>query len=65
MAFLTATIRSLSNLENPRTNVVEHIKHIYEERELDEISTCRKFRQVRMQGAGNDSHNQADRKSHV
>lgn len=59
MAFLTATIRSLSNLENPRTNVVEHIKHIYEERELDEISTCRKFRQVRMQGAGNVSHNQA------
>ena len=50
MAFLTATIRSLSNLENPRTNVVEHIKHIYEERELDEISTCRKFRQVRMEG---------------
>ena len=48
VAFLTATIRSLSNLENPRTNVVEHIKHIYEERELDEISTCRKFRQVRM-----------------
>ena len=50
MAFLTATIRSLSNLENPRTNVVEHIKHIYEERELDEISTCRKFRQVRLEG---------------
>ena len=39
--------------------MVEHIKHIYEERESDEISTCRKFRQVRMQGAGNFSHNQA------
>ena len=30
-----------------RTNIVEHIAHIYEEGELDEISTCRKFRQVR------------------
>ena len=30
-----------------RTNVVEHIKHIYDEGELDENSTCRKFRQVR------------------
>ena len=29
-----------------RTNVVEHIKHIYDEGELDENSTCRKFRQV-------------------
>ena len=32
------------------TNVVEHIKHIYEEGELDEISTCRDFRQVRKEG---------------
>ena len=30
-----------------RSNVVEHIKHIYEEGELDEDLTCRKFRQVR------------------
>ena len=30
-----------------RTNIVEHIRHIYEEGELDEDSTCRKFRQVR------------------
>ena len=30
-----------------RTNVVEHIKHIYEEGELQENTTCRKFRQVR------------------
>jgi hypothetical protein len=33
-----------------RTNIVEHIKHIYEEGELDEISTCRNFRQVRIEG---------------
>ena len=33
-----------------RTNVVEHIKHIYEDGELDEHSTCRKFRQVRQEG---------------
>lgn len=33
--------------QTSRTNVVEHIKHIYEEGELDEISTCRNFRQVR------------------
>lgn len=36
--------------QTSRTNVVEHIGHIYEEKELDEISTCRKFRQVRNQG---------------
>ena len=33
-----------------RSNIVEHIGHIYEEGELDETSTCRKFRQVRMEG---------------
>lgn len=33
-----------------RTNVVEHIKHIYEEGELDESSTCRNFRQVQTEG---------------
>ena len=32
-----------------RSNIVEHIGHIYEEGELDETSTCRKFRQVRME----------------
>ena len=37
-------------LQTSRTNVVEHIKHIYEEGELDEISTCRNFRQVRKEG---------------
>jgi len=33
-----------------RTNVVEHVRHIYEEEELDETATCRKFRQVRTEG---------------
>ena len=36
--------------QTSRTNVVEHIKHIHEEGELDEISTCRNFRQVRKEG---------------
>ena len=36
--------------QTSRTNIVEHIKHIYEEGELDENSTCRKFRQVQMEG---------------
>lgn len=37
-------------LHTSRTNVVEHIKHIYNEGELEENSTCRKFRQVRTEG---------------
>lgn len=37
--------------QTSRTNVVEHIKHIFEEQELDEISTCRNFRQVRTEGS--------------
>lgn len=36
--------------QSSRSNVVEHIQHIYEEGELDEISTCRNFRQVRQEG---------------
>lgn len=36
--------------QSSRTNIVEHIQHIYEEGELDEASTCRKFRQVRTEG---------------
>jgi hypothetical protein len=36
--------------QSSRTNVVEHIKHIYEEGELNENSTCRKFRQVQIEG---------------
>ena len=36
--------------QSSRTNIVEHIKHIYEEGELDESATCRKFRHVRTEG---------------
>lgn len=36
--------------QTSRSNVVEHIRHIYEEGELDEESTCRNFRQVRKEG---------------
>lgn len=32
--------------QTSRTNIVEHIKHIYAEDELDEASACRNFRQV-------------------
>lgn len=35
--------------QTSRSNVVEHIKHIYEDHELDEDSTCRDFRQVRQE----------------
>ena len=37
--------------QTSRSNVVEHIKHIYEDHELDEDSTCRDFRQVRQEGS--------------
>lgn len=36
--------------QTSRTNVVEHIKHIYEEGELQEDATCRYFRQVQTEG---------------
>jgi len=36
--------------QSSRTNVIEHIKHIYEEGELDEKATCRNFRQVQNEG---------------
>lgn len=36
--------------QTSRTNVVEHIKHIYEEGELALEATCRNFRQVREEG---------------
>jgi hypothetical protein len=39
--------------QSSRTNVVEHIKHIYEEGELVENATCRKFRQVQEEGNRN------------
>lgn len=37
--------------QSSRTNIVEHIRHIYEEGELQEESTCRKFRQVQIEGS--------------
>lgn len=36
--------------QSSRTNVVEHIKHIYDEGELVEQATCRKIRQVQKEG---------------
>lgn len=46
------TQQQMAELYNTaRTNIVEHIKHIYEEGELDERATCRKFRQVQMEGS--------------
>ncbi len=37
--------------QSSRSNIVEHIQHIYEEGELDESATCQKFRQVRTEGS--------------
>lgn len=39
--------------QTSRTNIVEHIRNIYEEEELDKESTCRNFRQVRKEGDRN------------
>ena len=36
--------------QSSRTNIVEHIRNIYEEDELTEEATCRKFRQVQTEG---------------
>jgi len=36
--------------QSSRTNILEHIQHIYEDEELEETPTCRKFRQVRQEG---------------
>lgn len=36
--------------QTSRTNVVEHIQHIFEEGELIAEATCRKFRQVQAEG---------------
>ena len=35
--------------DKARSTVLEHIKNIYEEEELDRGSTCRKFRQVQIE----------------
>lgn len=45
--------------QTSRTNVVEHIQHIYEEGELDAAATCREFRQVRTEGAREVARNMA------
>ena len=45
------TQQQMSELfQTSRTNVVEHIKHIYKEGELDVNATCRNFRQVQNEG---------------
>ena len=36
--------------KSSRTNVLEHIQHIYEDDELEKEATCRNFRQVRQEG---------------
>lgn len=36
--------------QTSRTNIVEHIKHIYEEGELSQESTVRNFRTVQIEG---------------
>ena len=36
--------------KSSRTNVLEHIQHIYEDEELEKEATCRSFRQVRQEG---------------
>ena len=39
--------------QTSHSNVAEHIKNIFAEGELDEAATCRKFRQVRLEGNRN------------
>lgn len=33
-----------------RTTITEHINNVYEENELEQSSTCRKFREVQLEG---------------
>lgn len=50
------TQKSMAELfDTSRTNIVEHLGNIYDEGELDKISTCRDFRQVRKEGNRNVS----------
>lgn len=42
--------------QTSRTNVVEHIRHIYDESDLDEAATCRNRRQVRAEGSRQVAH---------
>lgn len=37
--------------ESSRTNIVEHIRHVYDDGEIREEATCRNFRQVRYGGS--------------
>ena len=39
--------------DTSRTNIIEHINHIYSDGELDKDSTCQDFRQVRKEGNRN------------
>ena len=39
--------------DSSRTNIIEHINNIYSDGELDKISTCQDFRQVRKEGNRN------------
>lgn len=36
--------------QSSRTNIVQHLRNIYGEGELDETATCRKSRQIRTDG---------------
>ena len=44
--------------QSSRANISEHIKNIYEEQELDRVSTIRNFRIVQKEGEGLLEHNQ-------
>lgn len=37
--------------KSSRTNVLEHIQHIYEDEELEKEAICRNLRQVRQEGS--------------
>ena len=43
--------------KSSRTNIIEHINNIYSDGELDKISTCQEFRQVRKEGKRDVSRN--------
>lgn len=43
--------------DSSRTNIIEHINNIYSDGELDKISTCQDFRQVRKEGKRNVARN--------
>jgi len=45
--------------QTSRTNVVEHIQHIFDEGELEAAATCREFRQVRTEGVREVARNMA------